>query len=440
MSEGQITTHASPAIVADEHADPLPPPVTRVWRFGRAAVLMRLVRSVGVICGPKNWACRNRLPLAICIGCLLVIAVSAALVFDAAEWAKSATALSPAADIPIQTTIIKPQSVELTRTGLGTVFAWNTAAITPQVSGKITELPFQEGAFVQTDAVLVRIDPKPFQAVLDQAKAKKAQDNANLIAAQKNLTRDETLLAKGSFATQQTVDNERAQVDAFKATIAGDEAAIESAQLNLDFATIKAPFAGVVGLRNVDLGNVVTTTTSIVTITQLEPIAVDFTLPESELDLVQTAAADGKPQVVALDQSGTNVLARGVLEVINNQVDTTTGTIKLKARFDNKDHKLWPGAFVQVRVVVKTEPSGIAVPSQAVQRGPDGPYVWLVSPEQTVRVQTVKLGDIQDERTVIVAGLSARDRVVVAGQYRLTPGAHVTESSQQPAHEKGSVS
>ena len=350
-------------------------------------------------------------------------------------------AQQPMSTVPVETAVVEPQSIEITRTGLGTVVAWNTATITPQVSGEVIDLPFHEGETVQKGDVIVRIDPRPFQATLDQATSKKAQDEANLVAIQKNLSRDQTLLSKGGFAaTQQMVDNERAQVDALKSAIVGDQAAIESAQLNLDFATIRAPFTGVMGLRNVDLGNVVTTASSIVTITQIEPIAVDFALPQADLGIVQAAASEGSPQVVALDQNGKNALGHGTLDAINNRVDSASGTIKLKARFDNTDHKLWPGDFVQVRVVVRIEPNAIAVPSQAVQDGPDGPYIWLASADKTVRVQAIKIGDIQDGRTVVASGLTAGDRIVVTGQYRLTPGARVTETSPQPTNGRESGS
>jgi multidrug efflux system membrane fusion protein len=185
---------------------------------------------------------------------------------------------------------------------------------------------------------------------------------------------------------------------------------------------------GVVGLRNLDVGNVVTTMTKIVTITEIEPIAVDFTLPQADLSLVQAAATQGKPLVLAFDQDGTTPLASGTLEALDDEIDPTSGTIKLKARFHNTDHKLWPGAFVQVRVVTGNEPNAIVVPSQAVERSPNGPYVWLISPDQTVHPQAVDLGQIQDNRTVIASGLSAGDKVVVAGQYRLAQGTRVIET------------
>ena len=373
--------------------------------------------------------------------CVLLLAAIAAAAFALAgmrvQRAKALPAHQSTAAVSVSTVTVEPQSAELTRRGLGTVLAWNTDTVTPEVSGQIVELPFREGAVMHAGDVLVRIDPRPFQAVLDQAKAKKAQDEANLVAAQKNLWRDETLLNKGGFATQQTVDNERAQVEAYKAMILGDQAAIQSAQLSLEFATVKAPFTGVVGLRNVDVGNLVTPASNILTITQIEPIAVDFTLPQADLALLQAVAAEGEPKVIAFDQDGNNMLGQGTLEAINNQVDPTTGTIKLKARFDNKDHKLWPGAFVQARVVVKAQPDAIVVPSQAVERGPDGPYVWLVTSDQAVRIQPVGLGDIQDDRTVVAKGLAAGDRIVIDGQYSLTPGARVAQAAPQGTHGSG---
>jgi multidrug efflux system membrane fusion protein len=364
---------------------------------------------------------------------VLPLAVAAAVIELCSIWlnaepAKSASPQHAMPAIPVRATVVNAQPVDLSLTALGTVQAWNTATVTPQISGQVVELPFLEGSLVHAGDILVRIDPRPYQAALDQAQAKKAQDAANLAAAQKNLSRDQVLLTKGGFATQQTVDNEQAQVEADKAMIAGDQAAIETSQLNLDFATIRAPFTGIIGLSNISIGNVVSQNTSIVTITQIEPIAVEFTLPQANLSEVQAAFAQEKPAVFVSDQNGKTLLARGSLDVINNEVDSASGTIKLKARFDNKDHKLWPGTFVQVRVITGSVSDAIAVPSQAVQRGPSGPYVWLVSPDHTVRPQAVELGQIQDDRTVITSGLSAGDRIVVAGQYRLTPGARVSET------------
>ncbi len=364
---------------------------------------------------------------------LASLAAVSALAFAAyAMWSgsrKTVTAQQAQATVPVQTTTVQAKSIEITRTGLGTVTPWQMVNITPQVSGRIVQIPFREGRDVKEGEVLVRIDPRPFQAVLDQAKARKDQDAANLANTEKNLQRDKTLLTKGGFATQQTVDNETAQVQVLKATIEGDQAAIEAAQLNLDFATVTAPFSGVVSLRSIDIGNLVTPSAIIATVTQIEPIAVDFTLPQTDLQDVQSAARAGSPSVLVYDQDGKKLLAKGQLEVINNQIDQASGTIKLKARFDNKDHKLWPGSFVQVAVVIRTESNALAVPSEAVQRGPNGAYVWLVSPKEAANRQPVQIGEIQSGVTVITRGVTVGDRIVVAGQYGLTQGARITEAN-----------
>jgi len=310
--------------------------------------------------------------------------------------------------------------------------------ITPQVSGRIVSIPFREGRGVKEGDVLVQIDPRPFQAALDQAKAKKSQDEANLANTQKNLQRDQTLLTRGGFATQQTVDNESAQVLMLKAAIEGDQAAIEAAQVNLDFTTIKTPFPGVVSLRQIDLGNLVSPAAIIGTVTQIEPIAVDFTLPQSDLPDLRLAAQKGPPPVLVYGEAGNEVLAKGQLEVINNQVDQTTGTIKLKARFENKDHKLWPGSFVQAAVIVRTEPDALTVPSDAVQRGPAGMYVWMVSSGDTAHRHPITAGEDQNGFTLIKSGLKEGDRVVVSGQYNLVEGARITEASpSQIAQSQG---
>jgi multidrug efflux system membrane fusion protein len=351
---------------------------------------------------------------------------------------KAVTAQQAPAPVPVQTAAVQVRPVDIARTGLGTVSPWQMANITPEVSGRVVEIPFREGRAIKEGDVLLRIDPRPFQAALDQANAKKDQDVANLANTEKNLQRDQTLIAKGGFATQQTVDNESAQVQMLKAAIAGDRAAIEAAQLNLEFATVKAPFSGVVSLRNIDVGNLVTPSAIVGTVTQIEPIAVNFTLPQSDLQDVQSAARHGSPAVLVYGQSGNDQLAKGELDVINNQVDQASGTIKLKARFDNKDHKLWPGAFVQASVIIRTEKDALAVPSDAIQRGPNGAYVWLVSSDQTVHREEVKIGETQNGITVITSGVKAGDRVVVAGQYGLTQGARVTEADPaQAAQSQG---
>jgi membrane fusion protein, multidrug efflux system len=345
------------------------------------------------------------------------------------EPASQVAAQAVPAAVPVQTVSIEPQPIEITRSGLGNVRAWQMVNITPQVSGRIAEIPFREGRMAKKGDILVRLDLRPFQAALDLAKAKKAQDEANLANTRKNLSRDQTLLTKGGFATQQTVDNETSQVQMLEAAVQGDDAAIETAQLSLEYGTVEAPFTGVVSLRNVDPGNLVNLTTIIGTITQIEPIAADFTLPQADLGDLQEAESHGAPAVLAYDENGKTLLSKGVLDVINNQIDQASGTIKLKARFENKDHKLWPGEFVQMKVVIRTEPQALAVPSEAVQHGPDGAYVWLVSAKDTVHRQPIEIAAIEGGKTVISSGMKAGERVVVAGQYGLTQGAHITETN-----------
>lgn len=365
------------------------------------------------------------------------MAVMAALAYGAyLKWnepARQVAAEAAPAPVPVQTISVEPQSVEITRLGLGIVQAWQMVNITPQVSGRIAAIPFREGRMAKKGDVLVRLDLRPFQAALDQAKAKKAQDEANLANTKKNLSRDETLLTKGGFATQQTVDNERSQVQMLEAAVQGDDAAIETAQLNLEYGTVEAPFNGVVSLRNVDPGNLVNLNTIIGTITQIEPIAVDFTLPQADLGDLQTAEAKGSPAVLVYDENDKTLLSKGVLDVVNNQIDQASGTIKLKARFENKDHKLWPGEFVHANVVIRTEPHALAVPSEAVQHGPDGAYVWAVASDRTVHRQPIEISAIEGGKTVISGGMKPGERLVVAGQYGLTQGAHITESKSVQA-------
>jgi multidrug efflux system membrane fusion protein len=357
----------------------------------------------------------------------------------AAKTSSAPPAPAAAKPVPVKTIAVESRSVELVRSGLGVVAAWNMATITPQVTGMLIDLPLREGMPVGAGDVLARIDPKPFQVMLDQAVAKKAQDDAQLANAKLDLQRDTTLVAS-SVVTRQTLDTQRALVAQLDAQVRGDQAAIDGARIQLDYATIKAPFAGTVGIRSVDIGNVVSAASTVVSLTQIEPIAVIFTLPQDDLGVLQAAMNRGKPTVLVYDQQGKALLGRGALDVINNAIDQSTGTIKLKARFDNQNHALWPGQFVQVRVVTSTEPAAVAIASDAVQRGPNGPYVWLVAADNTARMQPIGIGQIQDGETVVSSGLSAGDHIVVAGQFGVTPGARVTEASPSTAAAGGGSS
>ena len=322
-------------------------------------------------------------------------------------------------------------------TGLGTVQGFNTVVVRTRVDGEINRIGFKEGQFVKQGDMLVEIDPRPFQAVLDQATAKKAQDEANLANANLDLQRFTKL---GEFATRQQTDTQRSTVLQLTAQIAADTAAIFNAQTQLDYATVKAPIAGVAGLRLVDVGNIVNaaTQTGIVTIAQVEPIAVIFTAPEDQLPDIKAALAVAPPKTIALSTDGKRVLSTGTLALINNQVDTTSGTIRLKAVFDNKDHALWPGQSVSTRLLINTLKDATVVPDDAVQHGTDGLYAFAVNQDNKAELRKIKVTNSIDGRSVVDEGLSPGERVITAGQYKVSPGALVTTAvaSSDPVQPK----
>jgi multidrug efflux system membrane fusion protein len=310
-------------------------------------------------------------------------------------------------------------------TGLGNVQGFNTVVVRTRVDGQIDRIAFVEGQYVKQGDVLAEIDPRPFQAALDQAKAKKAQDEANIANANLDLQRYTKL---GEFATKQQTDTQRSTVQQLTAQIAADEAAISNAQTQLDYATIRAPIAGVTGFRQVDQGNIVnaSTQTGIVTIAQVEPIAAIFTAPEEQLPQIKAALAVAPPAVIAMTTDGKRVLSTGKLALINNQVDTTSGTIRLKAVFDNKDHALWPGQSISTRLLVTTLKDATVIPDDAIQHGNDGLYAYSVNQDNKAEVQKIKATQSIDGRTVIESGLTPGQQVIVSGQYKVQPGSLVS--------------
>jgi multidrug efflux system membrane fusion protein len=322
-------------------------------------------------------------------------------------------------------------------TGLGTVQGFNTVLVRTRVDGQIDKIAFKEGQLVSEGDLLVEIDPRPYQATLDQAKAKKAQDQANLANANLDLQRYTQL---GEFATKQQTDTQRSTVAQLTAQIAADDAAIFNAQTQLDYTAVKSPIPGVAGLRQVDIGNIVnaSTQTGIVTIAQIEPISVIFTAPEDQLPAITEAQASKPLKVIAITTDGKKPLAEGTLSVINNQVDTTSGTIRLKAVFDNKDHALWPGQSVSTRLLVKTLKDATVVPDGAIQHGTDGLYAYAVNQDNKAELHKVKVSQSIDGRTVIEDGLSPGQRVITAGQYKVNPGTLVSTAvaSTDPAQPK----
>jgi membrane fusion protein, multidrug efflux system len=336
---------------------------------------------------------------------------------------------------PVLVADAKTTDVPVYIDGVGSVKPLNTVTVRPQVSGKIVEVDFEEGQDIKKGDVIVRIDDAVYKAALDQAVGKKAQDQALLQNAQLDLERYQRLV-QSSSGTQQQADTARSQVAQYQAALQSDQAAIESAQATLDYTTIKAPIDGRTGIRNVDIGNIVSSsdTTGIVTLSQIKPISVVFSVPQQQLARVNAASGGGTLTVEAISGDGQTVIDNGSLAVVDNQVDPTTGTVKLKANFANDKLALWPGAFVNARLLVETLKGVTVVPTAAVQRGPAGTFVYLVQPNQTVAMKTVKVGLQDDAQAVVTEGVAPGDKVVTTGFARLQDGAKVEVSDPtQPA-------
>ena len=327
--------------------------------------------------------------------------------------------------VPVKIASVETADFPVYLTGLGTAQGFNTVVVRTRVDGQIDKIAFREGQFVQQGDTLVEIDPRPFKAALDQAKAKKAQDEANRANANLDLQRFTRL---GEFATRQQTDTQRSQVAQLTAQLEADDAAISNAQTQLDYATVKAPIPGVAGLRQVDVGNIVNaaTQTGIVTIAQIEPIAVIFTAPEDQLPEIKAALAASPPKVIAMSTDGRKVLSTGTLALINNQVDVSSGTVRLKAVFDNKDHALWPGQSVSTRLLIRTLKDATVVPDDAVQHGSNGLYAYSVDADNKAELRWIKVTNSVDGRSVVDEGLSPGQRVITSGQYRVQPGAQVS--------------
>jgi multidrug efflux system membrane fusion protein len=323
--------------------------------------------------------------------------------------------------------------------GLGSVEPYDTVTVSSRVDGQITKINFKQGQMVKEGDVLAQIDPRPYQAALDQASAKKAQDEANLKNAQLNLQRY-TSLAKEDFASRQQLDAQQASVDQLTAQIKGDQAAIDNAQTQLDYTTIHSPLTGKTGFRLVDPGNIVhaSSTTGIVTIVKLQPISVVFTAPEEDVPQINKALAAGDVPVIAMSSDGLTTLAQGRLALVNNEVDQASGDIRMKATFANTDNVLWPGLSVSTRLLVDTLKQVIVVPSDAVQRGQSGLYTYVVGDSNKAETRDIKIGQEGGGLSVVAQGLSPGQKVVIAGQYRLQEGSLVqpTETATPAAPQE----
>jgi membrane fusion protein, multidrug efflux system len=378
-------------------------------------------------------------------GVRLAVVVTAIVVGSYVAWhyyaaanrpagADAAATPKPAAPAAIPVTVASAQTADFPvyLNGLGTVEPYKTLTVRSRVDGQIIKVDFKQGRMVKQDDVLVEIDPRPYKAVLDQAIAKKAQDEANLANAKRDLERYISL--KEAVAKQQT-DTQQALVAQLTAQVSGDEAAIDDAQTQVSYTTIKAPLSGRAGFRTIDPGNIVHAAdqTGIVTIVQLQPISVVFTAPEEEVQRISKALKGDDVPVQALSSDGLRTLAEGTLALVNNEVNQATGTIGMKATFANKDDVLWPGLSVSTRLLVDTLKQVVVVPDEAIQHGPDGLYVFVVGDDNKVSMRPVTRSLNDQGRSVVARGLKPGEKVVVAGQYRLQVGSLV-----QPSEASGS--
>ena len=363
---------------------------------------------------------------------LVVIAVRQLLLQNGTSPPRAAEARQNGA--PVHVAVVKTRSFPVILNGLGTVQATNMVTVRSRVDGQIEKVGFEEGQMVRAGDLLVQIDPAPFQAALDQAKAKLAQDEASLTNAKQDLERTAVLSKQGN-ATQQLLDQRTANVASLTAQVQADKAAIDSAKVQLDYTTIRSPLTGRAGFRLVDPGNIVHANdqNGMLTITQLQPISVIFTAPEDQLPAINDELKSGPLKLSAFSSDGKRLLGEGTLKLLDNQVDPASGTIRMKASFDNRDNALWPGLSVTTRLLLKTLKDVVVVPDAAVQRGPNGLYVYVVTAQSRALLREVKVSRIEDGLALVDSGLAAGERIVTSGHYRVQPGGSVQVLDEQEA-------
>jgi membrane fusion protein, multidrug efflux system len=365
---------------------------------------------------------RKKMTLA---GLAVVAAIGVAWLCVARKPADAATQKAPPA-IAVDTAAVTQADVPIYLQGLGTVQAFYTVTVTARVDGELQKIGFTEGQTVRKGDLLAQIDPRPNQAAFEQAVATKAKDAAQLKNAKLDFERY-TVLQPQDLASKQTVDTQRATVDQLTAQLQVDQAQIDNARTQLEYTRIVSPIDGRTGIRLVDPGNIVhaADTTGIVVVTQVQPIAVIFTLPEEDLSDVGAALAAGPVKVTTVSRDGGKELDEGTLSLIDNQIIQATGSAKLKAIFNNTHNTLWPGQYVNARVLVRTDRNAMTIPSAAVQLGPKGPFTYVVKNDSTVEARPVKIGADSEGMTIVTSGLALNDQVVTTNQYRLQEGTHV---------------
>lgn len=387
------------------------PHIDREMKFhsGRRRVMRRVI-SIGAV-----------ITVVVLVAIGTLAQSSSKPVQSAAHQAASAPA------VPVVAQPVKQGDVPIYMSGIGNVQAYNTVTVHTQITGPITDIAFTEGQVVHKGDLLAVIDPRPYQAQLDQAVANQGRDEAQRANAQQVYQRDLPLLAKG-WVPDQTVETQKDQVAQYQAMVQSDAAQVESAKVNLSYTRLTSPIDGVVGIRQIDIGNIVhpTDPNGIVVVTQLQPISVIFTLPETDLPQIQQQMAKGPLTVLAYSQDNKTKLDQGTLGVLDNQIVQTSGSVRLKANFSNPDRRLWPGELVNARLLIQTLPNGLTVAAPAVQQGPQGAYVYVVNGDDTVASRPVTIIRQGNLHAVIGSGLKAGEKVVVAGQSRIQAGSNVT--------------
>jgi membrane fusion protein, multidrug efflux system len=369
------------------------------------------------------------------VGAIAVLAIGV-LAFDLESTSKTSAASPASPPVPIVGGVVTQHDVPIYLTGVGTVIAYNTAIIHSQIQGQLVSINFTEGQSVHAGDLLAQIDPRPYQAQIEQLTANRDRDQAQLTNALANLSRYTSLEQKG-WATPQLQDTQKAQVSQLQNAVKSDQALIDAANVQLSYTRLTAPFDGVTGIRQIDVGNIIhpTDPNGLVVVTQIAPISVIFTLPETNLPQIQQQQAKGQLAVFADSQNGKMKLDQGKLILVDNEILQTTGSIRLKADFPNTAHRLWPGELITVRLLVDTRHDGLTVPAAVVQQSQQGAYAYVVGPDDAVTTRPIKVAQISEGQALIDSGLTANEQVVVDGQYKLTDGTHVTILHGKAAEE-----
>src|ERR1700732_2846895 len=379
----------------------------------------------------------RRKPIMLAVLLIVVLAGGAGFALLRGLAAKNTAAPAPP-PVPIVAGTVAQHDVPIYLTGVGTVVAYNTVVVRSQIQGQLVSINFPEGQAVHAGDLLAQIDPRPYQAQIDQLTANRDRDQAQLTNALANLDRYTSLAQKGD-ATPQLLDTQKAQVSQLQNAVKSDSALIDAGNIQLSYTRLTSPIDGIVGIRQIDIGNIIhpTDPNGLVVATQVEPISLIFTLPETDLPQIQQQQQKIKAPltVLAYSQDNTIKLDEGVLGLVNNEILQTTGSIQLKANFPNKAHRLWPGELVNARLLLDTRHDGLTVPASVVQQGPKGAYAYVINPDDTVEIRPVTVAQISEGQALINTGLTANEQVVVDGQYKLQPGTHVTILTGQAAEE-----